>query len=139
MPTTAHRTRPPELTAHLIQTARHIAEGATNAQIATRMHLSREAVQSNVSRLMAATGTTSRTQAAICVIEQALIPSPGGRIAIDAQDLRMLISAVRRAGQVPGCAELAGFASRFEAAYPVLATTAPQCGATLQEPFPEAP
>ncbi|KFB02694.1 transcriptional regulator, luxR family [Frankia sp. Allo2] len=48
----------------------HIAEGLTNRQIGTRIHLSEKTVKNYVSSILEKLGMTSRTQAAVYALKK---------------------------------------------------------------------
>lgn len=135
MPQTA--TRPPRLTTRLIQVGALIASGATNLQIAHQLRLSEATVNDHVARLMAATGTNSRTQAAVHMIERGIVPTPAGRALVRVDHLQVLMAALRKVED--DYPDVAGLAARFEAVYPAALATGARRGATLEKPSCQRP
>lgn len=129
--------RPPRLTTRLIQVGALVAYGATNLQIAHQLQLSKGTVSDHVARLMAATGTSSRTQVAIHMIERGIVPTPAGRAIVRVDHLQVLMAALRKVED--DYPDVAGLASRFEAVYPVAVATGEQRGATLEKPSCQRP
>lgn len=130
-------TRPPRLTDRLIQVGALVADGATNLQIAHQLRLSKQTVQDHVARLMAATGTSSRTQAAVQMIERGLLPTPAGRALVRVDHLQVLMAALRTVEE--DYPDVAGLASRFETVYPAATATDTRGGATLGKPSCQSP
>ena len=129
--------RPPRLTNRLIQVGALIANGATNQQIAHQLRLSKQTVDDHVARLMAATGTGSRTEAAVHMIERGILPTPTGRTLVRVDHLQVLMAALRKVeSDYP---DLASLASRFEAVYPAALATGARHGATLEKPSCQRP
>jgi len=123
--------RPPRLTGRLIQVGALLTDGATNLQIAHQLKLSETTVSKYVVRLMAATGTSSRTQAAVQMIERGLVPTPAGRALIRVDHLQVLMAALRKVE--PDYPSIADLATRFEAVYPAAAATGAHRGANLEK------
>ena len=129
MPTLTPAVTPVKLSPRLIQIAEHLAAGDTNDQISRRLRLSASGTQSAVRRLLAATGTTSRTQAALWALENGLVPTPTGKIMVDAGALADLLAAME--GSPANLRRQRALAAAFIHHHPVLAETARRRAATL--------
>ena len=70
--TTAARARTEDLTERELDVLRRLGEGMTNAEIATRLHLSEATVKSYVSRMLVKLDCTNRTQAGLLAVEAGL-------------------------------------------------------------------
>jgi DNA-binding NarL/FixJ family response regulator len=68
---------PPHLTSREQTVLRLVADGATNREIASALHLSAGTVKVHVERILAKLGVAHRTQAAVRAIELGLAPRPG--------------------------------------------------------------
>lgn len=129
MPTTPQDA--PTLTPRQIQIAALLVAGATNDQISRRLDMSFTGAQSAVRRLLAATGTTSRTQAAIWALEHGLVPTPAGRVLVDAQALTILLEALRPSSDAARRPSVHLLAAEFVHRHPCLTETGHRRGATL--------
>jgi DNA-binding NarL/FixJ family response regulator len=62
------------LTAREIEVVQLVAEGLTNGEIASRLHLSTRTVQSHVKAALKKTGSVNRVQLAVYAVRAGLVP-----------------------------------------------------------------
>jgi len=91
-PSSGRQEPPPHLTSREQTVLRLVADGATNREIASALHLSAGTVKVHVERILAKLGVAHRTQAAVRAIELGLAPRPGAEL-------------IELAAGVPGAAE----------------------------------